>query len=212
MDVRVLIAAALVGSTTAAAVELTLDRSGIDQAIAIGQSRLERDHTRFHAPYRLTVNRAPIDYIDIITPFRRIVMTAEQRTSVGDRLFGQRQALEMLGVMPQQVDVVMELTFHPMNAYVGVPDYQVVLRPPAGPAIRPRQTDRIPRFGPRVDGTPPPTSGTLIPGSGQPMLGGTIVASFDGGQLAPTGSYDVVVLEKGKEEIARGAVMFGVLR
>jgi hypothetical protein len=200
-------------STAAGAVELLLDRRGIEQAIFIGQSRVDQDHARFHAPYRLAVGRAPVDYVDVVTPFRRVVLAAERRMRLGDRSFGQRQALELMAAAPEQLDLLIELTFHPMNAYVGVPDYEVTLTPPGGQPVRPRALDRVPRFGPRVDGTPVPTPaqpGAPIPRGSEPMLGGTVIASFDGRPLAAT-AYDVMVWEKGKE-IARARLPLSAIR
>src|SRR5512139_2926467 len=65
----------------ARAFELTLDTRALDDAIRIGLSRLESDRTTFHQPYRIEVGRAPVDWIDIITPFRRVVLEAETRTA-----------------------------------------------------------------------------------------------------------------------------------
>jgi hypothetical protein len=202
----------LVGATISlSAFELTLDFRSIDQAIALGRSSNERDRDRFHAAYRLPVSRTPVDYIDIVTPFRRLVLAAYQQGRAGNRTLSQRQALALQAASPGWVDVVVELTFHPMNAYVNVPPYAVALRTPAGASIEPRALDRMPRFGPRVDGTPRPGPGTLIERRGQPMLGGTLLASFDGARLPPDGIFDVVVTETGKE-IGQARVELETLR
>jgi hypothetical protein len=209
--VPVVVLLLLLVSASVAAVELTLDRQAVDQALAIGRSRVERDLVRFHLPYRLPVNTPPVDYIDVVTPFRRIVLEAEQRTRAGDRSFGQRQAQAVAAIAPGRIDVLIELTFHPMNAYVGVPGYEVELRPESGSPVRPRTHDRVPRFGPRVDGTPLPAPGGIIARGSEPMLGGTVVASFDGQQLSPAADYDVVILESGKV-IAKARVALGAMR
>ncbi len=201
----------LLGSAWVAAVELRLGPPAVGQALAIGQSRVERDHQQFHAPYRLLVNLPPVDYIDIVTPFRRIVLEAEQRARAGDRSFGQRQALDVAAVAPGRIDILIELTFHPLNAFVGVPGYEVELQPLSGPPVRPSSHDRVPRFGPRVDGTPLPAPGRIIPRGSEPMLGGTVIASFDGQLLSPAGTYDVVVLENGKG-IASARVSLAAVR
>jgi hypothetical protein len=197
-------------ASSALAFDLTLDRFGIEQAIRYGQSRDDRERTRFHAPYRLVLAKAPVDYIDVITPFRRVALAAEQQTRVGTS-FGQRQALEVLGTRPRQLELLVELTFHPMNVHVGVPDYTVRLHPATGSPVDPMTLERVPRFGPRVEGAPLPPPGTVLPRGNEPMLGGTIIAIFDGGTLSPASTYDVVVAEKGKE-IARGKVELGKLR
>ena len=213
---RIMVAAAcgIAASAVAlGAVDLVMDRAAIGQALTLGQSRIDRDRTRFHEPYRLIVGKAPLDYIDIITPFRRVVIAAEARLRIGDRSFGQRQAVELATAAGSGIDVVVEFTFHPLNNYIGVPDYTVRLRAPAGSAILPRTFERVPRYGVRVDGLPPsiPVPGGLAPGKSQPLLGGTLIGHFDGTRFDAAGVYDVVVEEAG-QELARARVDFGTLR
>ena len=208
-----IVAVALAGSQVAAALQVTLDPRSISEAIAIGQSRVDRERVAFHAPYRLTVNKAPVDYIDVVTPFRRVVLAAEGRAQVGDRSFSQRQAMEMLTVAPPDIDLYVELTFHPLHTFVGVPDYGVMLGEPSGAVISPRVVDRVPRHDPRVEGTPLllPPGGVPLPSRGQPMLGGTIIARFDARQLKAAGRYAVMVEDSGKE-LARAQTDFAKLR
>jgi hypothetical protein len=194
------------------AMDATLDLRGINEAVSLGQSRSDRDRARFHAPYRLAVNRAPVDYLEVVTPFRRIVLEAESRAQTGDRSFGQRHAREILAATPPTLEVFVELTFHPLHTFVGVPDYAIALVEAGLPRIRPRETARIPRHGPRLDGTPLPGPNTLVlPGSDQPMIGGTIVARFDAQTLRRSGIYDVIVEDAGKE-LARARAEFSRLR
>jgi hypothetical protein len=196
------------------AVQLTLEPRAISEAIAIGQSRVEKDRRTFHAPYRVHVNTAPIDFIDIVTPFRRVALHAEARARIGDRSFNQRQAFELLGTAPAEVEVWVELTFHPQHTYVGVPAYRVALVDGRGVRIMPRAIVREPRFGARVDGEPlriPVPGGLARAGVSEPMLGGTVMAQFDGRVLNTAGAYDVVV-EDEKREMARVRIDLGKLR
>ena len=197
---------------TLAGMDATLDLRGINEAVTLGQSRSDRDRARFHTPYRLDVNRAPVDYIELVTPFRRIVLAAESRAKTGDRLFGQRHALEILAAAPPTVEVVVELTFHPQHTFVGVPDYAIGLVERASPSIRPRETARIPRHGLRVEGSPLPDANTVaLPGKDQPMVGGAIVARFDAQIFSRSGTYEIVIEDAGKE-LARARVDFAKLR
>jgi hypothetical protein len=214
MTVRILALGALACVAVTAAVDVPLDPRAVTEAIAIGQSRNDRDRTRFHAPYRLPVNRSPIDYVDVVTPFRRVVLMAQSRAQIGDRSFGQRQALAMLDEGPAQIDIRVELTFHPLNTYVSVPSYQVSLVAPRGTAIEPQTVDRLPRYGARVDGLPlplPVPGGSPLPGGSEPMLGGTVVAAFDGRSVDPLGMYEVVIEEAG-QELARVRLDLATLR
>jgi hypothetical protein len=71
-----LIAAALGGSAFAR-YQPALDARALADAIAIGQTRVESQRARFHQPYRIPVNRPPVDYIEVVTPFRRVALAAE---------------------------------------------------------------------------------------------------------------------------------------
>lgn len=212
-----IVAAVAAATPTARAVDVAMDRAAVDAAVTLGQSRTERERLRYHADYRFAINKPPIDYVDIVTPFRRVVLAAEARALVGDRRFGQRQALELLGAAGGQLDVRVELTFHPLNTYVGVPDYTIELvageARPARAALAPIAVESIPRYGARVDGTPVflPAPGGGGGDKSQPLLGGTVVAHFEGGGFEANGRYDVTIQEAGKE-LGRVGVDFARLR
>ncbi len=207
---------ALLGSTGVRAIELVLSQRALTEAIDIAQTRIDSIRTRFHQPYRVPVGRAPVDYLEVITPFRRIALAAEARARVGDRLFGQREARATLGDAPEQVDVLVELTFHPQNTFVGVPAYQIRLLPAnaATRPVEPRDISYVPRFGPRMDSQsqpyPYPIAPPVGPG-GQPLTGGTIVVRLDGRAVDPNGTYELFVLDAGKE-LARARLDFRALR
>src|SRR5688500_14301934 len=93
----------------------------IDEAIGIGKSQIAPARARYHAAYRLAVGPPPVDYIEVVTRCRRVVMAAEERAATGDRLFGERDALAILKARPEPLELFVELTFHPMNAYAAVP-------------------------------------------------------------------------------------------
>lgn len=216
--IRVLCAVTLAGGFVSA-FERSLDLPLINAATAIGDSRVESVRAQFHRPYRLAVAKPPIDYIDVVTPFRRIVLIAEERTRIGARPLGQREILQAAGDRVHLVEFVIELTFHPLNAYVGVPTYDVELvrvpqttvKPPE--RLLPAQISRTPRFGARVSGMPPlsPSVPLNVPGGTEPMLGGTVIAGFNALSLEPAGVYEVVIREE-KKELARTRVNLGTLR
>ena len=198
--------------------ELTLSPRALAQAIDIGQSRIEALRSRFHEPYRVPVSHAPIDYVEVVTPFRRVVLAAETRARVGDRLFGQREARATLGATPEQIDVLIELTFHPQNTLVAVPNYRVQLAAASAVAsqasVDAREIELVPRFGARMQGQslpyPYPLAAPTVPG-GQPLSGGTILVRLDGRAIDPGGAYDVFVSEAGKE-VGRARIDFRALR
>jgi hypothetical protein len=198
--------------------DMTLDRRAIEEALAIANSTIEATHTRYNADYHFALNASPIDFISIVTPFRRVVLTAESNRQLGGHSFGQREALAALQPDPLRIDVYVELTFHPMNTFVAVPDYAVTLEPlaPAGPAIIPDTIDRIPRYGPRFDAKrypfPYPTSlAPRIRQGSEPLSGGTLIARMPGDQLNPKGQYAVAVKD-GPKELGRVRVDLARLR
>ena len=202
------------GVVSAGAVQLTLDRRAIEEAIYIGQSRIESERTRFHVPYRVRVTQPPIDWIDVITPFHRVELAAEMNARSGGRQFGQREALDALREAPNQIDLLIEMTFHPLNTFVAVPSYQVEVILTGGRRLAPRRLDRFPRFGPRPESPGPalPTpNASPVFGGGQPVVGGTMIAALDGSMLDPNQRVEVVVLD-GKTELARTAVDLGKMR
>jgi len=209
-----LVIALFAATTGLVSFEQTLDPRSLSDAIDMGQSRVDDQRSRLHALYHTEVARAPVDYIEVVTPFRRVALEAEARTRAGERLFGQRQALATLGTDPSRVDIVIEMTFHPLNTFVGVPTYAVTLQAVVdAPPLLPRQTSHIPRFGARLSSARPyPYSVATPPQRGsQPLLGGTIVATFDGLALDAQGSYFAVISDSGKE-LARARVDFAELR
>ena len=197
------------GAIGSFAMEVSLDRRAIQEALDIANTSIERTRARFHPDYRFVVGRAPVDFIEIVTPFRRLVLAAEARARTGSRMFGQREALEALKPDPERVDLYVELTFHPLNTFVGVPGYRVMLKStrPGAPPTHPSAIDRIPRFGPRVDGQPvygplPYPIPPRVPSGGEPLSGGTLIAAFDGRLLDPKGTYDAVVVDERDKELA----------
>lgn len=201
-------------SSAAGAIQLTLDDRTIYEAIGIGQSRTDRERVRFHQPYRLVVSRTPVDWIDVITPFHRVVLASEASARAGNRVFGQREALAALRGASGSLELVVELTFHPLNNYVGVPNYAVTLVGPQATTIQPLRVDRNPRFQARLETPTPelPIPGAApILGKGDPVLGGTLVVPFNGSTLDPKGTYVVVIAESGKE-LARVGMDLGKLR
>lgn len=201
-------------AVSARAVQPVLDRRGIEEAIQIGQSRFDAERARFHTGYRIQVSRPPVDWIDVITPFHRVALAAEAKARLGDRVFGQREANAALSAAPNLIELLFELTFHPLNTFVGVPAYDVTLTRAKDKPIRAEHINRYPRFGPRTQtnapAVPDPSAAPIL-GSGQPMQGGTLIAQFAADAIEPNGRYDIVVAD-GRKEIVRTGVDFGRMR
>jgi hypothetical protein len=197
--------------TSAAGLQVTLDRRAIEEAIFIAHSPNDFERRQFHATYRHLVGRPPIDWIDVITPFHRVEIAAE-KSARGRVQFGQREAYQILGAAPSRIELLVEMTFHPLNTFVGVPSYDVELIASESTRVRPLRVDRFPRVTPRAETFVPdlPPSVTA-PGTRQPVLGGTLLASFEGSSLNPQGRYEAVVLD-GTTELGRSTLDLGRMR
>ena len=200
------------GAVSPRAVQLTLDRRSVEEAIYIGQSRIESDRTRFHVPYRVRVVQPPIDWIDVITPFHRVELAAEENARRGGRMFSQQEAIEVMKDAVNQIDLLIEMSFHPLNTFVAVPLYQVQIVLPGGRRVEPKRIERYPRLGPRAESTGPALPGSAPQfGTGQPVVGGTILAPLDGSAFDPNQRIDVVVLD-GKTELAKVSIDLARMR
>jgi hypothetical protein len=195
------------------AVQLPLDRRALEEAIYIGQSRIESERTRFHTPYRVRVSQPPIDWVDVITPFHRVELAAEANARAGNRMMSQREALSAIGDAPKQIDLLIEMSFHPQNTFIAVPLYEVELLV-AGNRVGPQRVDRYPRSGPRSDSPGPsipnPSTSSVF-NAGAPVTGGTIVAIVDGATLTSTQRIDLIVRD-GKNQLARVPIDLGPMR
>lgn len=193
----VLLASIIIVSARVAALDPMSDPQAIRDAVAIGQSSIASERTGFQQAYRISVGKPPVDYLEIVTPFRRVELAAEEHARSGDRTFGEKQGRETLATS-DRLDVIVELTFHPLNTFVGVPEYLVLLIPHGdGGPIEPLAIERVPRFGARLEGRfspiPPTTVPTRKKGVGEPVLGGTMIAHFDTQAVEASRSYDVVI-------------------
>jgi len=200
------------GTISSDAVQLMLDRRAVEEAIYIGQSRIEADRTRFHTPYRVRATQPPIDWIDVITPFHRVELAAENNARRGGRMFSQQEAIAVMKDAIDQIDLLIEMSFHPLNTFVAVPLYQVQILLPDGRRLEPKRIERFPRLGPRAENAGPALPGATPQfGTGQPVVGGQILAPLDGSAFDPNQRIDVVVLD-GKTELARVPVDLGKMR
>jgi hypothetical protein len=202
------------------AAQIDLDPRALTEAIAIGQASFDNERARFHRPYQFSIARPPLDSVDIVTPFRRVVIAAELRARSGDRRFGQRDGFAVAQRYPGQVSVHAELTFHPLNTLVLVPRYSIQWVTTNGRRVEPTLVDSVARYFPRTGDAalPAPPSATgvtppALPGRSQPMLGATVVAFFDGGNLQkPEDPARELVIEEAGQMLARLPIELAKLR
>src|SRR5690349_9591763 len=126
--VAIFVAAACLG---AAAVQSNLDLPAVNEALLFVRTATTAEQTQFHRPYRSVVNKAPVDYIEVITPFRRVVLEGTARRQQTGVL-SQKEALTVLDAAGNTIDISVDLTLNPLNNFLGVPDYTVSLVGPDG--------------------------------------------------------------------------------
>lgn len=136
-----------------------LDAADIERALRVARGS-EPERGRFHAAYLLSVTEPFVERLDVITEYRRLVLIAEQRVVAGDWMFanGLRAAEEALRAWRNKLTVKARIRFHPLKAYVRIPDISIVIDEGAGQLL-PRNLTSEPQHAPLV---PPNESKTLI--------------------------------------------------
>ena len=180
-----------------------IDREQLDEALLFGRQATKAEREAFHDGYQRTLKDSLVRRISIVSEYRRVVLTLEEKMRLLDRNYGQRQMTQMLVPWRGLVEVIAEVQFHPQNTYIGVPLYDVLLvrldGPAAGTVLVPEANDRRPHFGAYWDPPPmgapwwpfPPTNAPVI-GRSEPLTGGWLQARFDA-RLVTTGRFDIVV-------------------
>jgi hypothetical protein len=166
------IAILLQGEVRAVATSLT-DKD-IDRALKLAQA-VEAKRALFHAPYRVRVNGATVDEIEVVTEFRRYVLTTQDQLRQGNWLFAQgvRSAKEQLRPWRDRLSLVARLRFHPQNTLLMVPLYEITI---GQPVILPVEIIRTP-----ITALASGRKGDF----NTPLMGATIEAIFDTRSLDP---------------------------
>jgi len=110
------------------ALDVSLSQQDIERALAIARSP-EAERARFHSRYRFAVNDATVPQVEVITEFRRVVIAGEDRLLKGDWMFtqGTRAAEAAVRQWHEQVAIVAQLRFNPLNTYVTVPRLDIMV-------------------------------------------------------------------------------------
>lgn len=113
------------------ALDVTLSQGDIERALAIARSS-EAERARFHNRYLFPLKDVSVTQLEVITEFRRFVMTAEDRLRQGDWMFAQGTGAVERVLAPRrgQMTVLARIRFNPLNAYVTVPAYEISLSVP----------------------------------------------------------------------------------
>jgi hypothetical protein len=194
----------------AMAVQASLDLPAVNEALLFSRTATVTERAQSNRPYRVVVGKAPVDYIDVITPYRRILLTGSARRSAGATL-AQREALDLLKESGDTLDVSVELTFNPLNTYIDVPGYAVTLVGVDGRRVTALETFRSARWTARVEGPPSAAPASTGPRpTGGTMVGATIVGRFSLMSLNVTGNYEVETAVTGEPGVRAALPLAGM--
>ena len=113
---------------TAAAVDFDVTDADIERIVTKVRGT-DRERALFHAPYIISIDKALIESLEVITETRRVAIIAEEYILRGDRAFAYSVTKMRGATTPwkQRVSIVARLRFHPMHRYVTVPPADIVL-------------------------------------------------------------------------------------
>jgi len=115
----------------AVAVVTVLGDKDIERALKLAQA-VEQKRAQFHAPYLVRVDDPTVEQVEVVTEFRRYVLTAQDQLRQGNWLFAQgvRNAKEKLQPWRERMSLVARLRFHPHNTLMMVPLYDITIDQP----------------------------------------------------------------------------------
>ena len=118
------------------AIDLDVTPQDVDRALTIARLQ-DRERAAFHAPYLKQLNIATVERVEIVTEFRRIVLTTEDQLLKGDRAFAYSvtRAQQANAPWKGRMSAIARLRFHPQNTYVAVPPADIVLQGAAAGVI-----------------------------------------------------------------------------
>jgi hypothetical protein len=206
------------------AIDIDITPVIVQQALDLAQRTKPAERAAYHRTYVVPVVSPPLRKISVVTEFRRVVLAAEERLRVGDRLFGVREATEAVAPWRGRVQIIAELQYHPQNNFISVPPIDVFAWPQDERRVKapllPLSTDRVPAYGYSFDTSLPedwqtwwPFPPVMIPGppGSQPLTGAWIQATFDAREIGPRTRIEMLVKD-GLKTIGSATFDLGAVR
>lgn len=133
------------------AVTEVMSDADISYALSIANGS-DATRSTFHEPYLVTVADPLIEHLEVITEFRRFVLSAEDQLKVGNWMMARggfdpkgRTLKDLLRPFAGQVSIRAKLRFHPQNNYVTLPAFDILL---GDPTLLPIDAIRTPHVTP----------------------------------------------------------------
>jgi hypothetical protein len=170
----------------------------IERAQQVARSR-ESERAQFHRRYVFDLKGDTVTQIEVVTEFRRLVLTTEEHLRLGDQLFsrGLREAEAAMAPTRGLVTFRSKLRFHPLNTYADVPPFKMALGPAASTAASAASSPLTP-IDTQATGE---ASQPFKDGAGKrvvALLGATLQAAIPAVRVGP-GSRPLGVVLEGRE-------------
>ena len=147
----VLTAALVIAWAPAVAVTEVMSDADVSYALAVANGS-DATRSAFHAPYMVAVADPLIEQLEVITEFRRFVLSAEDQLKAGNWMMARggfdqkgRTLKDLLRPLAGQVSIRARLRFHPQNNYVTLPAFDILL---GEPTLLPLNATRTPHVTP----------------------------------------------------------------
>jgi len=195
------VAVLLSGPPRVSAIDTDITPGDVQRAITIAVSpKSARD--RFHAAYRVRLNDAIVQDLEVITEFRRFVMASEEQLLLGNWMLARggfdskgRTLRDILKPYNGQVSIRASLRFHPHNSYRDIPPIEATI---SEPSFLPLDVVRTPIWSNSADAVGP------VP------LSGAVIETFFNAASFHDRTFPLAIVFEGKE-LVRVAVDFSKL-
>jgi hypothetical protein len=110
------------------AIDLDVTTQDVERALSIARDR-DAERARFHAPYIKKLDTAEVETVEVVSEFRRYVLSTEEHIRKGERKFSFSTALAQQALAPwkTRLAIIARLRFHPQNRYITVPAAEIAL-------------------------------------------------------------------------------------
>jgi hypothetical protein len=164
----------------------------MERALSLSRAR-DGERQQFHRRYLFDLPGPVVTQIEVVTPFRRLVLIGEDHVARGDSMFtrGLREAEAAIKPMRDLVTIRATLRFNPLNTFIESPPYSLALSGRTSDALEPIGTNLTPLFSNEFK----TRDGKKLVSS---LIGATLESTFDAA-LAGQAARTVAVTLEGKE-------------
>ncbi|MGH9408642.1 MAG: hypothetical protein ACRD1V_04240 [Vicinamibacterales bacterium] len=153
-------------------------------AIALGRTSDQALYDSFNAAYALSV-APPVESAEIITEFRRAVLSVRARVDQGDYVVEPSDLANAVAPYRGLVTFIVKVTLNPLNTFPKPPTYDLYVA--TGPSTGPIASPSLKRFGIYPMGAV---------GPGNPLIGIRLEATFPQAEIAGAAKPSLVLTDE----------------